>query len=657
MFASRDARRRFEREKSRRLRQTRSRRQKPVIEELEKLTLLAVVTNTNDGGAGSLTQAIMDVNAGLTNTIDFNIPGPGVNGLQIIKTAGLPSITAQVAINGFSQNPQSQTPPIELTSNGAPGAGLTLAAGSDGSTVTGLYITGFASVSGILINSGGNTIGGNNATGPDNVISGNGGSGITITGTAASRNTVIGNYIGTDLMGTTALPNVGDGIDISGGATGNTIGGLTSSARNIVSGNNANSKSDGVDIFNSGTSGNVVEGNYIGVDVSGIKSLGNGESGVYIYLGATSNTIGGVAAGALNVISGNAADGIDIHDSGTTGNIIQGNYIGLDSTGSKAAGNGLDGIDIDRAGMNTVGGTTTASRNVISGNGVVGATDPGDGVEIVDPGATGNLVEGNYIGVAFDGTAAVGNAGSGVNIFSGATTNTIGGAGSAANLILGNTGDGVAIHDAGTTGNTVVGNIMGLDTNGAVDPNRGAAGVEIYGGATSNIIGGAGALGNLISGNIGDGVSIHDAGTNTNSVLGNTIGLNTAGGGAGSKAQPNSGFAGIEIFNGAASNTIGTGAAGNLIAGNSGDGIDIHGTNTDSNIVLGDTIGLNTLGGGADRRPSPTAARGLKSPRARLQTRLARVHLAISSPETPATVSRSTMPIPTRTCSEVTRSD
>ena len=130
--------------------------------------------------------------------------------------------------------------------------------------------------------------------------------------------------------------------------------------------------------------------------------------------------IGGTTAGSGNVVSGNAYYGIAIHDATTTGNLVQGNYIGTDQTGSTAQPNLIAGVVIYLgAHGNTVGGTTAEARDVISGNMF-------HGVFIGDSGSNNNLVQGNYLGLNAAGTAALQNR-TGIEITNGAQLNTIGG--------------------------------------------------------------------------------------------------------------------------------------------------------------------------------------------------------------------------------------
>lgn len=234
-----------------------------------------------------------------------------------------------------------------------------------------------------------NTVGG--ATpGERNIISGNGGNGITINGTGSSlvtgSNTISGNYIGTDVTGTVALANGGIGVRVIDGN--NLIGGTTPGERNLISGN----KSLGIFIAGTAATGNKVSGNFIGTNVNGTAALGNTLSGVQIQ--SPNNTVGGTTVGERNLISGNAQAGVFIATAAATGNKVTGNYIGTDVTGTAALGNISDGVNIQSP-NNIVGGTTAAERNLVFGNGR-------NGVFIAAASATGNRVTGNSI---FNNTA------------------------------------------------------------------------------------------------------------------------------------------------------------------------------------------------------------------------------------------------------------
>src|SRR5262249_9623494 len=157
---------------------------------------------------------------------------------------------------------------------------------------------------------------------------------------------------------TAALGNGFAGIEISD-ASNNTVGGTSVEARNVI----AASGDDGVLIRTIGVApaqNNLVEGNYIGTDGSGALALGNKNVGVEI-IDTSDNTVGGTATGAGNVIAGNAGSGVLVQSTGRaspTHNLVEGNFIGTDLTGTKALGNTIVGVEIRDASNNTVGGTT-----------------------------------------------------------------------------------------------------------------------------------------------------------------------------------------------------------------------------------------------------------------------------------------------------------
>ena len=114
------------------------------LQVLENRWLMAnfQVTNTSDSGAGSIRQAILDANAVVgADNIAFNIPGGGVQ--TISPASALPDITDTVAVDATTQPGYAGTPLIELDGSGVTGSGLTLAVGSDASTVRGLVINNF----------------------------------------------------------------------------------------------------------------------------------------------------------------------------------------------------------------------------------------------------------------------------------------------------------------------------------------------------------------------------------------------------------------------------------------------------------------------------------------------------------------------------------
>ena len=465
----------------------------------------------------------------------------------------------------------------------------------------------------------GNTIGGSiDAIGTaagGNVISDSAVDGVSIwdDDTNVTMNNVVeGNYIGTDVHGTAALPNQGNGVSIVDGAANNTIGSMTAANRNVISGNHLNGVLIGVEPnpvpSDVPAPNNTVEGNYIGTDTTGEKVLGNRAAGVVVN--APGNTVGGTVAGTGNLISANGGDGVDIAKAAAANNNVQGNFIGTNLEGTFALGNSAHGVAVEQgANNNVVGGLTQGSATVISpgvgsmaggaaafvGNLISGNTK--DGVDVSGSTSTENRIQGNFIGTAANGGAALGNA-VGI-VVEEAANNSIGGddaGGGGGNLISGNHGDGVDISSAkggnvSGANNLVEGNFIGTDLAGGAALGNGGAGVHVSG-ASDNFIGGTVLnQGNLISGNAGAGVQISssgkipDAGAD-NLVQQNRIGTNLQG----TIALANA--AGVTIQSGSGNQIGGADPnARNIISGNTGAGVSIQGTTTAGNLVQGNYIG------------------------------------------------------------------
>lgn len=515
-----------------------------------------VVTNTNDSGPGSLRGAIANANANpSSDTITFNIAGPGVQ--RISPLSPLPAITDTTTIDATTQPGYGGTPLVEL-SGGSAGPGVSgLALSAAGNNVRGLAIGGFGGYGvsitgpgsnrfernhigvaadgstprpnasgGILVTSSpGNIIGSPSGS---NVISGNGGVGVTIVGVngnGADNNVVQNNFIGTNAAGTAALGNTAEGLLLTANNT--VVGGTAPGTRNVISGNASN----GIRILNAGTN-NSVQGNYIGTNAAGTAAIGNGGSGVVIEQTGR-HTIGGTAPGAGNLISGNAVHGIFffVCDPGlagcSSGNVVQGNLIGTMADGVHSLGNGVNGIRVGAAPNNRIGGTTAAARNVISGN-------TGDGLHLREAWTTGTIVQGNFIGLGIDGVTAVPNGtgppgtfplenyGAGIYLVS--ASNTIGGSAPGAGNVIGfNTLDGIDI-DVGGIGNTISGNLIGTQASGMAGAPNGRNGVTLANSPTNNTL-----SGNVISANLSNGVQFFNASTNT--VQQNNIGRTIDGNG------------------------------------------------------------------------------------------------------------------------------
>ncbi|HEY2711698.1 MAG TPA: M12 family metallopeptidase [Chthoniobacterales bacterium] len=594
----------------------------------------ATVTNTKDSGTGSLRSALYfafdkstDVPP-VPTTVSFHIPtsDPGFanNVFTIQPSYLLVAPGAGTTVDGatqtaFTGNTNPNGPEVvvngaQITSLGvfAPGLDLREAncaiknlvingfnengiliegTGATGNAMSGCYIgtnaTGTAASAntfpGIEIISGAhnNTVGGTTAT-ARNVISGNAHIGVSIHDTGTNSNLVEGNFIGTNATGNAALPNTYQGVAVFEGAQSNVIGGTTASARNIIAGNNL----DGIAFLDAGTNANLVEGNYIGLNAAGSAALPNVGAGVAIVTGAQSNIVGSAtSAGGRNVISGNTYQGVVIVDPGTTLNSVVGNLIGMNPAGTASLGNGGGGVDIfGAATANTIGGTSNVASNFISGNGA-------SGIDISGTGTNNNKVLHNFIGTTLSGSGAVPN-NAGVQIFSGAQKNTIGGTtASARNVISGNHFQGVTISGTGTKSNTVAGNYIGTNKTGSAALPNETAGLSIFLGAQANVVGGPAATSrNVISGNLDQGVTITDTTTSQNQVVSNYIGVTAAG-----TAALANGFSGIDIF-AAPSNIVGGVGKGNLVSGNLNWGIVISGTGATANNVQGNLIGTDPTG-------------------------------------------------------------
>ena len=523
----------------------------------------------------SLRGAIINANAnGGADTITFDVT-------SVTLGSSLPSMTSgSDTVSGVGTT---------ITIDGVTGAFdcFTISGeASDGNTIEGLGIQGCATAIRIEAGSDNNTIGGTTAA-ERNVISGNTLDGVVITDSGTTGNTISGNYIGTDTLGTTALPNVSDGIEISASATGNTIGGTTAGHRNVISGNG----SSGVRITGSGTATNTVAGNYIGTDAGGTADLGNGVNGVIIDAAATGNTIGGTMSVHRNVISGNGSDGVQIAGA-SSGNFVRANYIGTNAAGTTALGNAGYGVNIiGSSDNNTVGGSTVGERNVISGNSY--------GVVIGSTSSSGNMIQGNYVGTNAAGTAAVANTQNAVHITG--PGNTVGGVASTpgtppGNVLSGNGQVGISVLGESADGNAIYGNLIGTDAAGTADLGNGDLGVYILSGADGTLVGSAtSGHRNVISGNAARGVGIFDASTTGNIVAGNYVGTNIYGTALAAGTQSN----GVTIADGGVqSNVVGgtTTAERNVISGNTGDGVKIG----ESSHAIGNTVQGNYIGVTAD---------------------------------------------------------
>ena len=508
---------------------SRNRRRRLFLEHLEDRKLLATfsVLNTGDTGSGSLRNAIelanSTPNVGGPDMIEFKIPGTGVH--TISPLSNLPTVTDPVIIDGYSQF-------TDLNANlvrdpGEPGAianTLGIGPGSlghdlgdgdnavilielDGSQAGGINTDGnvLNFIRGLRIDAGDSTIRG---------LAINRFSGFGIFLTTHANNTISGNFIGTDPTGLIAKPNVDSGVLVSVGqygsqpnfnGIGNTIGGLTPDARNVISGNGGTN--GGTNLHVEPSDNNLVVGNFIGTDATGSASpIGASSLRAGLFISGYYNTIGGATANARNVISGNQGtgsfgNGIEVGSDRTVAhNRIIGNFIGTDVTGKFALGN-RNGISDNASGSDIGGNALLGEGNLISGNTANGVA------------AAYGSIKGNLIGTDVTGKSSVGN---GNGIF--AAAETIGGTTQADRNVISGNGQGIFLIGGG---NVVQGNYVGTDITGMVAMGNASQGIFIHNG-NGDLIGG-----NVIAASEGYDIRIQSS-TNV-SIQGNFIGVDKTG--------------------------------------------------------------------------------------------------------------------------------
>jgi hypothetical protein len=404
-----------------------------------------------------------------------------------------------------------------IAGNGA--QGVSILAGSEGNQVLGdqIGIVGPSingrffllpnGAEGVLIASSSNVVGGP-APGAGNLISANAGDGVHLVGPSATRNNVDANYIGIGpgggfVYGAEGTGNGGDGVRVED-APGNRIG---SAVGNVISAN----AGAGVRLLGS-SDATFVQKNLIGLTSDGSAPRGNAGEGVAVF--SASNVVSG------NTISANLR-GVLLAGAGAVGNRVSDNRIGTDPAGLADLGNAIEGVRIDNAPSNTVTGDGNGSQ-VISGNDV--------GVLIVNPGASGNLVAGNFLGTDASGTLDRANAREGVRIQQ-APHNTVGGTTTAARNLISANHWGVILNGASAAGNTIEGNLIGTDITGNAPLGNGneVDGVLIQAGASGNLVGGpAPEAGNTLAFNVRNGVRVEDSGSVRNAILTNRIFSNGA---------------------------------------------------------------------------------------------------------------------------------
>jgi hypothetical protein len=533
-----------------------------------------VVGSTADSGSGSLRDRLAEAGNGDTIAFDTAVFPP--DRPQAIRLGSpLPAITqGKLTIDASSAG-------VTLDGSGLGGNadanGLVVM--SDGNVVRGLDMTNFPGAA-ILVTGGAsnNVIGGDRTlgTGPNgrgNTIR-NCTQGIAISGSGTSGNIALGNYLGAsadgvrmegwNYVGGESLYN--PCMAISGGAKANQVGGTAPGERNLL----GNCGGEGLLIAGAETTDNVAIGNYFGINAAGDNFLlchdtpcqGGGQIGISDR--ASRNRIGGTGPGERNVISGAPNAGILVNDFGSVDNVISGNYIGTDATGTRLLSNGNFAVWLDG----------TSSRTRIEHNVIA---------QSIAAWGDYNVVTGNLMGIDASGKRMVGGGG-GVYFMSVNTTrgNRIGGAAPGEGNVIASSSNAVWIEGFGTESNYVTGNLIGTDASGAALPlgtgtaSAGQAMVSIHDGSKRNVVGGSSdSDGNLIAGSHEDGVSVGEAGVSFNFIGWNWIGANRDGVTA---------------------------------IGNRGNGLSVDGA--DHSFVMGNRISANSNAGVFNRAGAATTVRG-----------------------------------------------
>ena len=287
-------------------------------------------------GDCSVREALLDASGG--QTISFNIPGAGPH---VIKpTSVLPGLVDSVSIDGYTQ-PGASPNTATAWQTGNASMRIVLDGSLAGPGVNGLTIGGTAVlIRGLVIQN----------------FSDNG-----IMVAAFASGTIYGNYLGTDYTGSFAEPNGLSGVNVHGSDT--AVGGRSPDERNLISGNAV----DGIQMNGEGPI--VITGNFIGTDVRGTAPLPNANDGVRLKDGSDS-LIGNSDPGAGNLISGNEGNGLTLGGPGVHGVLVRGNRLGTAGDGTTPLPNSGHGIYIALGAFsNTIGGASQPNQNTIAFNG------------------------------------------------------------------------------------------------------------------------------------------------------------------------------------------------------------------------------------------------------------------------------------------------
>jgi hypothetical protein len=302
------------------------------------------------------------------------------------------------------------------------------------------------------------------------------------------------------------------------------------------------------------------------VELSGASA---GISGIGLSLGGAGSTVRSLT------INGWQGSGVTISGPGSCA--VENCQIGTDVTGMEPRPNST-GININDSPNNRIGGP--GHGNVVSGNGL-------HGISIFGASASGNVIQSNFIGPQRGALERMNSGQDGIEIFAMAHDNTVGGiASTEGNVVSGNSSTGIFI-DSGPN-NVIEGNLVGPGVDGVTRIGNGNVGVWING--TENRVGdGTPERRNVVGGSNGTGIRLGGFG---NRVWGNYIGTDATG----DRAMRNSGE-GVLVF-GVQGCQVGGSIAGrgNVISGNFGNGVELYGSDCQSNFIRGNFIGTNADG-------------------------------------------------------------
>ena len=524
-------------------------------------TLNDQVLNISNSGAGSLNQAILNadtVSGPGNNLITFNIPGSGVQVISPTTALPLPALTVPVTLDATTESGYSGTPLIELNGASAvPGTvGLTVTGGS--TTVKGLDIVQFS------------------------------GDGIDLT--TNGGDIIQANYIGINPAGNAALANGGNGISING-ISGNTIGGTTTAARNIVSGNGASG------VYVTAGAGNVIEENYIGTTAAGNATLGNSSYGVFLSNASVNSVLN-------NTISGNGSDGVNV--TGYNPGLVS-EYL-ADSTANDALGTnngtfqgpsytaGLDGQAFQFNGTNgVVAGSTglptgSADRTLQAWVYLTAIPPSGPSAFIAGYGAFG--VSGAFYGLALTTQSPNGTPGAYFALNSGTIVSYFYGSGTYGTVPL-NQWDLLSLTtNSGGTSMYINGSLLGTLSLSGTPVTTATSSNFLMGSATVIATGATRVFNGLV-----DDITVYNRALSSGEIAatyqtggatliqGNNIGVNAAG----NAVLANAGNA--VTLNGSSDNIVGATATGNgnLIGNSSGAGVVVTGSTSASNFLQNNT--------------------------------------------------------------------